>query len=350
MKVEDLLSQSGEWLRGTGQEGDVVISSRVRLARNLHRFPFLTVAGNQIRSEIERFVRARLEDSRLPRRLNYWSLGHLTSIERTLLVERHLISKEHAQADGDRGVAVGADEAISIMVNEEDHLRLQVIRSGLQLDEAFEEIDKMDSALEGQLNFAFHSRFGYLTACPTNVGTGLRISVMMHLPAAVLSKQMDKVLQSLQRLNYTVRGFYGEGTSPLGDFYQVSNQVTLGKSERDIIAEMKRVVPEILKFERAWRIKLLEDEPRKLEDRVWRAYGVLKHARRITSEEATELLSALRLGCNLNLLKNMPPKLINELFIFTQPGHLQKLERKTLDADERDVVRADFIRRKLEGV
>lgn len=349
MKVEDLLSQSGEWLRGTGQEGDVVISSRIRLARNLHRFPFLTVAGNPVRTEIERFVRARLEDSRLPRKLNYWSLGHLTGIERTLLVERHLISKEHAQAEGDRGVAVGADEAISIMVNEEDHLRLQVIRSGLQLDEAFEEIDKMDSALEGQLNFAFHSRFGYLTACPTNVGTGLRISVMMHLPAAVLSKQMDKVLQSLQRLNYTVRGFYGEGTSPLGDFYQVSNQVTLGKSERDIIAEMKRVVPEILKFERAWRIKLLEDEPRKLEDRVWRAYGVLKHARRITSEEATELLSALRLGCNLNLLKNMPPKLINELFIFTQPGHLQKLERKTLDADERDVVRADFIRRKLEG-
>jgi len=350
MKVEELLSQSGEWLRGTGQESDVVISSRVRLARNLHRFPFLTVAGNPVRTEIERFVRSRLEDARLPRKLNYWSLGSLSSIDRTLLVERHLISKEHAQAEGDRGVAVGSDEAISIMVNEEDHLRLQVIRSGLQLDEAFEEIDKMDTALEGQLNFAFHSRFGYLTACPTNVGTGLRISVMMHLPAAVLSKQMDKVLQSLTRLNYTVRGFYGEGTSPLGDFYQISNQVTLGKSERDIIAEMKRVIPEILKFERAWRIKLLEDEPSKLEDRVWRAYGVLKHARRITSEEATELLSALRLGCNLNLLKNMPSKLINELFIFTQPGHLQKIERKALDADERDVVRADFIRRKLEGL
>ena len=350
MKVDELLGHSGEWLKGTGSDSDVVISSRVRLARNLHRFPFLTVASPQVRSEIERFIRPRLEDARLPRTLNYWSLREITALDRTLLVERHLISKEHAQAEGERGVAVGGDEAISIMVNEEDHLRLQVIRSGLQLDEGFEEIDRMDTALEGQLNFAFHSRFGYLTACPTNVGTGLRISVMMHLPAAVLSKQMDKVLQSLQRLNYTVRGFYGEGTSPLGDFYQVSNQVTLGKSERDIISEMKKVVPEILKFERSWRIKLLEDEPRKLEDRVWRAFGVLKHARRITSEETTELLSALRLGVNMNILTAIPPKIINELFIFTQPGHLQKIERKTLDPDERDVVRADFIRRKLEGL
>ncbi|HLF92779.1 MAG TPA: protein arginine kinase [Planctomycetota bacterium] len=350
MKVEELLGQSGEWLKGTGPESDVVISSRVRLARNLHRFPFLTVATPQVRTEIEKFIRPRLEESKPPRKLTYWSLREITPIERSLLVERHLISKEHAQADGERGVAVGAGESISIMVNEEDHLRLQVIRSGLQLDEAFEEIDGMDTSLEGQLNFAFHSRFGYLTACPTNVGTGLRISVMMHLPAAVLSKQMDKVLQSLQRLNYTVRGFYGEGTSPLGDFYQVSNQVTLGKSERDIIAEMKKVVPEILKFERSWRIKLLEDEPRKLEDRVWRAYGILKHARRITSEEATEHLSALRLGANMNLIQGVAHKVINELFIFTQPGHLQKIERKVLEPEERDAARAEFIRRKLEGL
>lgn len=349
MKVEDLLSQAGEWLKGTGPEGDVVISSRVRLARNLRRFPFLTVASPAVRAEIERFVRPRLENAKLPRRLAYWSLEDLSPVERLLLMERHLISRELAQGEGDRGVAVGPDEAISIMVNEEDHLRLQVIRSGLQLDEAYEEIDRMDTALEGSLNFAFSPRFGYLTACPTNVGTGLRISVMLHLPAAVLSKQMDKVLQSLQRLNYTVRGFYGEGTSPLGDFYQVSNQITLGKSERDIIAEMKKVVPEILKFERAWRQQLLGSEPKRLEDRVWRAYGILKNARRITSEEATELLSALRLGVILNVVTGIPLKLVNELFVFTQPGHLQKVERKILEPDERDVVRAEFIRRRLEG-
>jgi protein arginine kinase len=350
MRVEDLLSQSGEWLKGTGPESDIVISSRVRLARNLHRFPFLTVASPQIRTEIEKFVRPRLEEVTLPRRLAYWSLGELSPVERMLLVERHLISKEHAQNDGDRGVAVGGDEAISIMVNEEDHLRLQVIRSGLQLEEAYEEIDRMDSALEGSLNYAFSPRFGYLTACPTNVGTGLRISVMMHLPAAALSKQMDKVLQSLQRLNYTVRGFYGEGTQPLGDFYQVSNQITLGKSERDIIGEMKKVIPEILKFERSWRHKLLADEPRRLEDRVWRAYGLLKHARRISSEEATDLLSALRLGVDLSVVTGISHKVLNELFIFTQPGHLQKIERRILEPEERDGVRAEFIRRKLDGL
>jgi len=350
MKVDDLLSQSGEWLKGTGPEGDVVISSRVRLARNLRRFPFMTVATPAMRGDIEKFIRPRLTDAKLPRKLAYWSLGDLSALDRTLLVERHLISREHAQAEGDRGVAIGADEAISIMVNEEDHLRLQVIRSGLQLDEAYDEIDRMDTALEGSLNFAFSPKFGYLTACPTNVGTGLRISVMMHLPAAVLSKQMDKVLQSLQRLNYTVRGFYGEGTSPLGDFYQVSNQITLGKAERDIIAEMKKVIPEILKFERSWRYKLLEDEPRRLEDKVWRAYGILKNARRISSEEATELLSALRLGIHLNVITGIAGKVINELFIYTQPAHLQRIERKSLEAEERDEVRAEFIRRKLEGL
>ena len=350
MKVEDLLGQSGEWLKGTGPENDVVISSRVRLARNLSRFPFLTVAGAQVRNEVEKFVRPRLEDGKLPRRLVYWPLAQVSAVERTLLVERHLISRELAQGEGERGVAVAPDESISIMVNEEDHLRLQVIRSGLQLEEAYDEIDRMDTALEQALHFAFSSRFGYLTACPTNAGTGLRISVMLHLPAVVLAKQVDKVLQSLQRLNYAVRGFYGEGTSPLGDFYQVSNQITLGKAERDIIAEFRKVIPEILRFERQWRHKMLQDEPKRLEDKVWRAYGVLKHARRMTSEEATELLSALRLGVNLNVITGIPAKAINELFIFTQPGHLQKLERRLLEPDERDAVRAEFIRRKLEGL
>ena len=350
MRVEDLLSQPGEWLRGSGPESDVVISSRVRLARNLRRFPFLTVASLPVRAEIERFVRPRLEDAKLPRRLNYWSLTEISPVERTLLVERHLISREHAQQDGERGVAVGGDESISIMVNEEDHLRLQVIRSGLQLDEAYEEVDRMDSSLEGTLNFAFHPKFGYLTACPTNAGTGLRISVMLHLPGVTLDKQMDKVLQSLQSVRVAVRGFYGEGTQPLGDFYQVSNQVTLGKSERDLVGDMKHVIPEVLKYERLWRHKLLEGDPKRLEDKVWRAYGVLKNARRMTSEEAVDLLSAVRLGVTLNILTGIPAKTVNELCLFTQPGHLQKAERRILDADERDVVRAEYIRRRLEGL
>jgi protein arginine kinase len=349
VKVEELLNGPGEWLRGSGPESDVVVSSRVRLARNLRRFPFLTVASLPVRAEIERFVRPRLEDARLPRRLSYWSLTEISPVERTLLVERHLISREHAQQEGERGVAVGGDESISIMVNEEDHLRLQTIRSGLQVEEAYEEVDRMDTALEGSLNFAFHPKFGYLTACPTNAGTGLRISVMMHLPGVVLAKQMDKVLQTLQSLRLAVRGFYGEGTQPLGDFYQVSNQITLGKSERDIVAELRKVVPEIIKFERGWRHKLLEDEPRRVEDKVWRAYGVLRHARRMTSEEATELLSVVRLGIHGGILPGLALKTVNDLCLSTQPGHLQKAERRVLDPDERDVARADYIRRKLEA-
>lgn len=348
MKIEDLLGQSGEWLKGVGPESDVVVSSRIRLARNLHRFPFLTVATPQSRAEIEGFIRGRIEETSFPKPIQYWSLSRMSAVDRTLLVERHLISREHAQAEGDRGVALGADETVSVMVNEEDHLRIQVIRSGLQFDEAHQEIDQFDSILEDRLNFAFHPRFGYLTACPTNVGTGMRLSVMAHLPAAVISKQMDKVLQSLQRLNYTVRGLFGEGTQPLGDFYQISNQVSLGKSEKDIIGEMRRVIPEVLKFERSWRYKLMEDEPKKLEDKVWRAYGILKNARKITTEEAIEYLSALRLGSNLNIIRTVPISVVNQLFITTQPSHLQKIAKKTLAAADRDVMRADLIRERFE--
>lgn len=350
MTVDDLLGQSGEWLKGTGPESDVVVSSRVRLARNLNRFPFLTQATPPVRAEIERFVRGRFQEARLPKPLQYLPLSQLAAVDRALLVERHLISKEHAQAEGEGGVALTVDESVSVMVNEEDHLRLQVIRSGLQLEEAYAEVDRLDTSLETAMHFAFSSRFGYLTACPTNAGTGMRLSVMMHLPAVVLAKQIEKVLQSLQRLNYTVRGFYGEGTSPLGDFYQVSNQVTLGKSEQELIHEFRKVIPEILRFERQWRHKLLQDEPKRIEDKVWRAYGVLKHARQVTSEEATELLSSLRLGSNLNVITGIPPKVLNELFIFTQPAHLQKIEKRLLDPGERDAVRAEFIRRKLEGL
>lgn len=350
MKVDELLTQSGEWLKGTGPESDVVISSRVRLARNLHRFPFLSVAPPSERSAIEAFVRERFDEVLASKTIQYMPLQRMSQLDRLILVERHLISREHANGEGDRGVAISRDESTSIMVNEEDHLRLQVLRSGLNLDEAWDSIDRVDSLLEQHLNYAFHSRFGYLTCCPTNVGTGLRISVMVHLPASVFSKQMDKVLQSLARLNYSVRGLYGEGTSPLGDFYQISNQITLGKTEREIIAEMKKVIPEVLKFERSWRHKLMDDEPRRLEDRVWRAYGILKHARSISSEETVELLSALRLGVNLGLIQNLPIQTINELFIFTQPSHLQKIERKVLESEERDVVRAEFIRRKLPAI
>lgn len=356
MDLQPFLKQSGEWLRGDGPDGDVVISSRVRLARNLHRFPFLTVAPRDVRLQIESFIRGRFEEHLASRGIQYHSLARVPALDRTLLFERHLISREHSLspdgpgADAGRGLALSGDESISIMVNEEDHLRLQALHSGLQLERTWEAIDRIDSILEQHLNYAFHSRFGYLTACPTNVGTGLRLSVMVHVPASVLSKQMEKVLHSLSRVNYTVRGLFGEGTSPIGDLYQISNQITLGRSEKDIISEMRKVIPEVLKFERLWRSRLLNDQPRKVEDKVWRAFGLLKHARSITSEETIELLSHLRLGVNLGLIKGVTTSLLNELFIFTQPSHLQKIEGKLLESDDRDVVRADYLRKRLDGV
>lgn len=346
MKIDSLLTQFGEWLKGGGKEGDVVVSSRVRLARNLYRFPFLTVATPAVRAEIENYVKEHLEVKKMTKKLYYFELGKLEVIDKQLLVERHLISREHATGANNRGVAISQDESISIMVNEEDHLRLQVLRAGFHFDEAWEELDRIDTAFES-LGYAFSPQFGYLTACPTNVGTALRVSVMIHIPALVFTNQVDKVMQSLSRINFAVRGLFGEGSTALGDFYQISNQQTLGKSESDIINEMKNILPQIINYERTWREKLMDEQKTRLEDKVWRAYGILKNARVISTNEALELLSALRLGINLEIIKDIEPKTLNELFIFTQPSHLQKLQARHLEPQERDMTRAEFIRQKL---
>jgi protein arginine kinase len=347
MKVDDLINQKGEWLKGTGPEGDVIVSSRVRLARNLNRFPFPGRANDSVRREVEEYLRSRVEKAMKDGSVGYFPMSGLDPVDRQVLMERHLVSRDHAMGNHSRGVAISRNETASVMVNEEDHLRLQVLRSGLQLSEAWAEIDQIDSALDEEVQYAYHPQFGYLTSCPTNVGTGLRISVLMHLPAAVFSKQMDKVLQSLQRLNYSVRGFYGEGTSPIGDFFQISNQVTLGKAEEEIVRDLQRVIPEILKFERSWRLKLLREDSVRLNDKVWRAYGILKNARKLTSDETMDFLSAMRLGAHLGVMQEVSPHLINELFIYTQPGHLQTLEGRVLEPEERDVVRAEYLRKQL---
>ena len=350
MVIDDLVNQSGEWLKGTGPESDVVVSSRVRLARNLNRYPFVVSANKSVLREIEQFVRGKFGELAGTPDLHYFPMQDLDTLQRHLLIERHLVSREHAVEEGNRAVALTEDETTSIMINEEDHLRLQVIRSGLQLEQAWEEINTLDTRLEKVFHYAFHSRFGYLTCCPTNVGTGLRLSVLVHLPAAVMSKQMEKVLQSLQRLNYSVRGLFGEGTSPVGDFFQVSNQITLGKVESEIVRDLNRVIPEVLKFERSWRQKLLEQERGKLEDKVWRAYGILTTARQISSEETMEMLSALRMGSHLKIIRGIPPKVLNELFILTQPAHLQRIAGRKLEPFERDGVRAEFIRKHVPSV
>ena len=348
MTLDELIGQSGEWLKGSGPDSDIVISSRVRLARNLARFPFLTRASDAERAEIHEAVRRALD------KIGLGDNGHLyieleTTNEMTnrFLLERHLISRELANGSGDRGVLFNRSEMLAVMVNEEDHLRIQAIRAGFQLHDAFHDLQWLDDQLDRELEFAFSNEFGYLTACPTNVGTGMRASVMFHLPALVFTKQIDKVFSSVTKINLAVRGFYGEGTQASGDFYQISNQITLGKSEEEILDLLDRVVPKIVAYERAVREHLLEKDRLRLEDKICRAFGVLRSARSITSEETMDLLSAVRLGVNLGLLHDVGMPTVNELFILTQPAHLQRLEKRDLTPEERDAARADFIRKHL---
>src|SRR5262245_54712980 len=271
MNLDNMSQASGEWLRGTGPESDIVISSRIRLARNLAAFPFTNRATPHQKSEIEGLLRERISKLELDPRLSYLNIVGLTPLDRQLLVERQLISRELAAAEGPRGVALAPEETVSLMVNEEDHLRLQVMRSGFALDEAWQDIDRVDDLLEQRVSYAFSEEFGYLTACPTNVGTGMRSSVMLHLPALVLTKQIEKVFRALQKINLAVRGIYGEGSRPSGDFYQISNQVTLVKSETTILNEIREVIPQIITYERQARATWVRESKQGLHDRVSRA-------------------------------------------------------------------------------
>ena len=347
MKLDTLLANSGEWLRGTGPDSDVVVSSRIRLARNLSQFPFPIRAEDAVRAEIFSLLSGTLGDLDVSPSLHPFDVDRLDDLDRHLLVERQLISRELADADGPRGVAVSRDETVSVMMNEEDHLRVQVLASGFAVAEAWEKADAVDDAIERELPYAFDEQFGFLTACPTNCGTGMRASVMLHLPALVLTKEIAKVFQALQKIRLAVRGLYGEGSQAMGDYYQISNQVTLGNSEADIVAKIGEVVPNIISYERRVRKALVKQDRRSLHDQIARAHGVLRSAQTISSEETMSLLSSLRLGVNLGLIDELEPATVNELFIHTQPAHLQKLKGEPLETGERNVARAGYLRDKL---
>ncbi len=352
MNLDSLLPNLGEWLRGTGPESDVVVSTRIRLARNLAHVPFTNRASPAQKTEVESRIREAVAKTELPGGpLTYLDVAKLGPLDRQFLVERQLISRElSAVFDGPRGVAFDENESTSLMVNEEDQLRLQVMRSGLALDDAWTEIDRVDDALEATLSYAFHDQFGYLTACPTNVGTGMRASVMLHLPALGLTKEIEKLFRSLQKINLVVRGLYGEGSRASGDLYQISNQVTLGKSEARILQEIREVITQILQYERRARQTLIKERRQAERDRVARAIGTLGSATMITSEETMELLSAVRLGINLQLLDDLPATTVNQLFIHTQAAHLQKIMGTTLDGEERNAARAKYLKLKLREI
>lgn len=392
------LKRGAAWLSGAGADADVVISSRVRLARNIASFNFLSRAERAQRQQILDICRERL--MKLPSiaaerakaaggteagtlataglsRVLWVDVHRAPSLERTLMVERHLISKEHARGPAPfnpaaatavaapgpgvstaepRGVAISLpDESMSVMVNEEDHLRVQVLLSGLELSRAFEIIAAVDDALEGPvavapgvLEYAYSSRFGYLTACPTNVGTGIRVSVMMHLPGLKLMGEMDKVRRATRDMSLAVRGYYGEGSEAAGEFFQVSNQTTLGKPETVILHEIEReIVPQIVQYERVARRMLLDKRRRLLEDKVFRALGTLRHARLLTPEEAIMLLSDVRLGVLCGLIGELSESRVNQLILMTQPAHLQRVIGREMDQGERREARADLVRQQL---
>ena len=364
--VNELLTQTSEWLRGVGPVSDIVISSRIRLARNLEKHPFATRATTRSQAEVFEAVRGGIAAAATAKSSLLVDLGSLDEVDRYFLMERHLVSREHIVHPEHKGVAIGPGEVISIMINEEDHLRIQAMQSGLNLRDAWSVIDTLDDELSETLPFAYSTDWGYLTCCPTNTGTGMRASVMAHLPSLVITKQINKVLHTITKLGLTARGLYGEGTEASGNFFQISNQVALGRAEEEIIENLERILREVIHQEQAARESLLTTNRIQLEDRIWRAYGVLKHAQTMSSTEALDLLSAVRLGVDLGLMSAngaapaAPPsgpersakngldrRTVNELFIFSQPAHLQKLEGKTLTAKERDAKRAELIRARL---
>ncbi|MDD5060128.1 MAG: protein arginine kinase [Candidatus Omnitrophica bacterium] len=347
MQINDLLNHTSEWLKGTGPHSDIVISSRIRLARNLNKFPFPHWANKAQLDEIIKETAQAMSKVSLLKTSTLFELGKLDSVDKQFLVERHLMSIEHTQKTEHKALLVSEEEIISVMVNEEDHLRIQLMQSGFNLFEAWNIINTVDDALAKLLDYAYLADFGYLTACPTNTGTGMRGSVMLHLPALVMSRQIERVLAAIAKLSFTTRGLYGEGTQASGNFFQISNQVSLGHSENEIIENINGLIRQIIEQETQAREIMLSKSREILEDRINRSLGILKSARIITSQETIELLSMVRLGCDLGMIKDITRRTINELFITTQPAHLQKLENKKFTSQERDLRRAQLIRNKL---
>ncbi|MBL6763336.1 MAG: protein arginine kinase [Verrucomicrobiae bacterium] len=350
MKLTEFIAASPEACHRPGPGDRIVMSSRVRLARNLTGSPFPTWAKKKERVKALETIRPAVESLDALKDSFSANLDDLSSLDKQLLVERHLISREHAAKSAGSGVVFNREESVCFMINEEDHLRMQVLLPGLQVEEAWKQVDKLDTALEKKLDYAFSDEFGYLTACPTNLGTAIRVSAMLHLPGLVLSEQINKIVNSVNKLGLAVRGLYGEGTEALGNVFQVSNQMTLGESETDIVARLGKVLGQIIEHEENARLTLLEGKANTVYNHIGRAYGILTNAHIIASKEAMNLLSLLRLGVDFQMFSSLDRAVIDELFLFTQPAHLQTQHEGKLGAEERDVLRATMLRDRLKSV
>lgn len=344
MTISSLLSTPSELTDTASSKSAIVLMTRIRLARNLAGKSFPGWSRDQQRAEVLAVCREALAASAPMKRSASAAVSELTELEKQMLVERHLISRELSGSAAGAGVVINKDQTVSVMINEEDHLRIQVLRAGFQLKKAWNVINALDSELEGRLDYAFSSKLGYLTACPTNLGTGMRASAMMHLPALVIAGQMEKVVRAVNQLGMVVRGLFGEGSDASGSIFQISNQTTLGESEEAIIKRLGSVLESIIEHELNARAKLIEAEPAKIFDKIGRAYGILQNSHQLTSTEAMNLLSLLRLGIDLSVFPEDTRAIIDRLFIEAQPGHIQNAAQHDLESNQRDVLRAARLR------
>jgi protein arginine kinase len=350
MQLHEFLTPPNQVAQRTGPGNRIVLSSRVRLARNINGFAF---PGWAKKGDRQRACDLLCEAvSRQPDMQEAFtaSLDSLSAMDKQILVERHLISREHAAKGAGSALVLNRDESLCVMINEEDHLRMQALLPGFQLAEVWRAIDRLDTGLEQSLDYVFSRELGYLTACPTNVGTGIRVSAMLHLPALVLDEQITQIIQAVNKLGLAVRGLYGEGTEALGNVFQVSNQMTLGEAEAEIVERLSKVVAQVIEHEDNARARLLEKESKVVFNHIGRAYGILANAHSVSSKEAINLLSLLRLGIDLGTLPGASRTLVDELAIVTQPAHLQASHTDKLTAEQRDIRRADMLRHALREV
>ena len=344
---EEMAKSPAAWLSSAGKESTVVLSTRVRLARNIAGSDFPESADIETKKRIISYVDSVVTRSKLLGEGQYFKAADIDSVDKDFLIERHLISPVFLNGDLDKALFISPDERVSIMANEEDHLRIQALSPGLDPKGSFELAVKYETEISKYLEYSYDSDFGYLTSCPTNAGTGMRASVLIHLPGLVLTREIDKIISHITRSGLVVRGFYGEGSDVLGNLFQISNQTTLGVTEDEILQQIERVTNEIIEKEATARQRLIEETSEIIEDKIWRAYGILKHARVLTSEEVMNLLSAIRLGHATKIIDFLDISLINDILLLSQPAHLQKYYGSEMEHNKRDFVRAQMVRDKL---
>lgn len=350
MSLQPFINEAiSPWMKEAGPDNDIVMSTRIRLARNFEHYPFPIIASHDQLEPVADLMKKQYHHQSFEsyQNLEYIGMEGLQPIEKRVLVEKHLISPHLAEKSKYSGVLISKNEQVSVMINEEDHIRMQLYFPGLQLEKALEQAFAFDDWLEETIDYAYDEKRGYLTSCPTNVGTGMRASVMMHLPALTLTQKINKMIPAISQLGLVVRGIYGEGSEAVGNIFQISNQVTLGRSEEDIIEDLLSVVKKLIEQEQYARQLLVEQSELRLEDRVFRSYGTLKYSRIIESKEAATCLSDLRLGIDVGYINHLSKSILNELMILTQPGFLQQYAKETLSANERDIRRASIIRERL---